>query len=187
MTTRRPTLADFSREVRDDDIKTNQLVEKITAANENYRILRTTPIKDHASHIESIAEGGPVVPFADIASQTREAAILCRDLNEAREQRHQKSRAVRQKALSELAKTLIPEERAILKRAATGLGDFYVAYRGYQELQDYLIAQGGLVGICLTDFGKLFGHPNDRNSNLGMLFQELFKLGALDKMPAGLK
>jgi uncharacterized membrane protein len=186
MTTRRPILAVFSPEVRDDDIKTNQLVEKITAANENYRILRTTPIKDHASHIESMAEGGPVAPFDDIASQTREAAILCRDLNEAREQRHQKSRAVRQKALSELAKTLIPEERAILKRVGSALVEALAASAEHQELKEFLIGQGGLVGICLTRPEKILGHHKDRNSDLAMLLREFVAMGVLDKMPKSL-
>jgi hypothetical protein len=67
------------------------------------------------------------------------------------------------------------------------LGTLQAALVDYRGLRQYLIGEGGLVGICLTDFDKVFGNPSDRNSNLGFMLQELVKLGALDKMPAGLK
>lgn len=144
-------------------------------------------LPDHASHIASIAEGGPVVPFTDIASQTRDAATLCRDLNEAREQRHQQSRAVRQKALGELCKTLLPEQFATLKRMGAAFVEAHAANRDYQDLKDYLIGQGGLVGICLTHPEKILGHHRDRNSDLALLLREFVSTGVLDAMPAGLK
>jgi hypothetical protein len=187
MTTRRPTLAESSAEVRDDDIITAKLVEDITAANANYRRLRTTPINDHALYIESISNGGPVVPFEDVASQTREAAALCRDLNEAREKRHEQSRVVRQKALGALAKALLPEERAALKRVAVAGAEIHAALRDYHGIKEYLLQQGGLVGICMTDTEKVFGNPNDRLSDFAMLLREFVALGVLDKMPANLK
>jgi hypothetical protein len=181
--TKRPTLAEFSLEVREDEMKNQTLAEKISASNETYRLLLATPAKDHASHIESMSDGGPVVAFADIASQTREAATLCRDLNEARGQRHQKSQAVRQKALTALCQTLLPEQFATLKRAAVASVELHAAIRDYQELKDYLIGQGGFVGICLTDTEKVFGHPADRASDFAMLLREFVSLGVLNAMP----
>jgi hypothetical protein len=187
MPTKRPTLAEFSPEVREDDIKTQRLAETINAANENYRGLLATPTKDHASHIASIADGGPVIPFADVASQKRDAATLCHDLAEAREQRHQKSLIVKRKALTELCKTFLPEQHAILKRMASGFVEAHAANLAFQELKDYLIGQGGLVGICLTDTAKILGHPTDRTSDFAMLLREFVSLGVLEKMPVGLK
>jgi hypothetical protein len=107
-------------------------------------------------------------------------------MNEACDLHYNKSQPIKHRALGELAKTLIPEEKAILKRMGAALVEAHAAKRDFQELKDYLIGEGGLVGICLTDSDKILGHPNDRGSDLALLLREFVSLGVLDKLPKGL-
>jgi hypothetical protein len=189
MPTKRPTLAEFSPEVHAHNIQGQKLNEAKHAATEDYRRKLAAPnnTADRTDRIARLAKGEVIEPVIDDAAAKRNAANLCRDLVEACDLHHKQSQPIEHKARAALCKTLLPDEREMLKEAATGLGKFHAAFLNYHELKHYLLAEGGLVGICLTDFEKLFGNPTDRNSNLGMLFQELVKLGALDKMPAGLK
>jgi hypothetical protein len=182
----RPTLAEFSPEVLADDTKTLKLDNQTREANERYRRLMVAPATDHATRIAKIAAGEDVTPSADDAIQRREAANLCRDLEEARGLRHNQSSAVRHKALKALCKSVESEHSAILKRMAVACVEAYAANSAFQELKDYLIAQGGLVGLCLTDTTTIFGHANDRTSDFAILLREFVSLGALGKMPEGI-
>jgi hypothetical protein len=187
MTTKRPTLAEFSPEWRETEIKGQKLEAIKHAAYDDHRRLQTAPVEDHTARIAKIANGEAVAPYADRESQIRAAANRCHDMKGACDLHHNNSRAIKHKALTALCKSLLPEEHAILKRKASALVEAHAANREYQELKDYVIREGGLVGICLTDSEKILGHPDDRTSDLAMLLREFVSLGALDRMPDGLK
>jgi uncharacterized membrane protein len=188
MPTNRLTLEEFSPEVRASNIQGQKLNEARHAAREDYRRRLTTPANPaaHTDRIARLARGEAVEPVTDAASEQRDAANLCRDLEEACDLNHKQSQPIRQKALAELAKTLEPEERAILKRKASAMVEAHAANLEYHELKDYLIHEGGLVGICLTDSEKILGHPKDRTSDFAMLLREFVAMGVLDKMPKSL-
>jgi hypothetical protein len=80
----------------------------------------------------------------------------------------------------------MPEEKAILKQMAPALVEAHAAMLQFLELKDYLIGEGGLVGICLSHPEKILGHPRDRTSDLAMLLREFVAMGVLDKMPKSL-
>jgi hypothetical protein len=183
----RPTLEEFSPEVLASKIKGQKFEADKQAAYDNYRRVQAAPIEDHAARIAKIANEEEVAPYVDRESRLRAAANECRDLTEVGDLHYKKSQTVRRTALAALCKTRLPEQKEILKRVGLSLGTLQAALVDYKDLQQYLISQGGLVGICLTDFDKIFGNPSDRNSNLGFMLQELVKLGGLDKLPAGLK
>jgi hypothetical protein len=187
MSTNRPTLAEFSLEWRENEIKGHKFEANKHAAYGDHRRLQAAPVEDQAARIAKIENGETVAPYADRDSQIRAAANRCYDMKEVCELHHNKSRAVKQRALTALCKSLLPEERAILKRKASALVEAHAANRDFQELKDYLIREGGLVGICLTDSEKILGHPKDRTSDLAMLLREFVSLGVLDRMPDGLK
>jgi hypothetical protein len=182
----RPTLAEFSPDVLAVDNQGQRLDAQNHKARELYRRLTLAPPMDHATRIAKIAAGETVAPVADDATQRREAANLCRDLEEARDLHHNQSHAVRHTALKALCKSVEAEHDAILKRMAVACVEAYAANSAFQELKDYLIAQGGLVGICLTDTAKIFGHANDRTSDFAIMLREFVTLGALSKMPEGI-
>jgi hypothetical protein len=186
--TKRIPLADSSPEVMASDIKGRKFEADRQAAYDNHRRILVSPIEDHAAYIAKVANGEKVPPYVDRDSQIRAAANECRDTTEVCNLHHKNSRSIRQKALAALCKTLVPEERAILKRKASALVEAHAAERDLQELRDYLIGEGGLVGICLTDSeSKILGRPSDRTSDLAMLLREFVSMGVLDKMPSGLK
>jgi hypothetical protein len=99
---------------------------------------------------------------------------------------HANDQVIKQKALGALCKSLLPDERAALKRKAAALVEANAADLELQELKDYLLGQGGLVGICLTDSKKILGHPKDRGGDLATLLREFVAMGVLDKMPKSL-
>src|SRR5258707_392652 len=80
-----------------------------------------------------IANGEAVAPYVDRESLIRAAANRCHDMKEACDLHYNNSRAIKQKALGELCKTLLPEERAILKRKASSLVEAHAANLEYQE------------------------------------------------------
>jgi hypothetical protein len=182
----RPTLAEFSPEVLASDIQAQKLEAEKQAAYENYRRLLAAPVEDRATRIAKIAKGEAVAPPEDAELMKRAAANRCHDLKEACDLHYNNSRAVRYKPLTALCKTLLPEERAILKRKASALVEAQAANLDYQELKTYLISEGGVVGICLSNSEKILGSPTDRTGDLAFLLREFVSLGVLDKMPPGL-
>ncbi len=187
MSTKRSKLEEVSPEVRASNAQGQKLNEARHAAQEDYRRKQSTPTSpaEHTDRIARLAKGEVVEPSIDDAAAKRAAAYLCHDLEEACELHH-KQFPIKHRALGELAKTLLPEERSTLKRMAAGLVEAHLANRDFLELKDYLIGEGGLVGICLTDTERVLGHPNDRVSDLAILLRELVAVGALDKLPVGL-
>jgi hypothetical protein len=185
--TKRPTLAEFSPEVLASNIQGQKLAAMKHAADADHRGSISAPIEDHTARVAKIANGEAVEPYVDRESRIRAAANRCHDMREAGDVHYKQSQKVKQKAIGELCKTLLPEHTEILKRAAAGLSTLHAALVDHNELKHYLIGEGGLVGICLTDFEKMFGSPTDRNSEIGMLFQEFVSTGILKSMPAGLK
>jgi hypothetical protein len=185
-TKKRPTLAEFSPEVLADDIKGEKLHAQKRASNEAYRNLISAPVEDRAERIARIANGESVEPSEDRNALRRAAAGTCHDLEEACELHHRRSLPIRHKALSQLCKALKPEHDAILRRIATPLAEAAAVLPEFIELKDYLLQQGGVVGICLTRPEKLLGSPTDRASDLAMLLREFVGLGVLDRMPSGL-
>lgn len=181
--TRRPTLADFSPEVLASDIQGQKLEANKHFAYDDHRRLLAAPAEDRAARIAKIANNEVVAAYDDHDSMVRAAANRCHDMKDACDLHYNNSRAIRQKALADLSKTLLKDERAILKRKALALVEAHAADVDHQELKDYLIGQGGLVGICLTDSAKVLGHPTDRSSDLAILLREFVSLGVLDKMP----
>jgi hypothetical protein len=186
MSTNRPTLAEFSLEWRENEIKGQKFESNKHAAYDDHRRLQAAPVEDHTARIARIENGETVAPYADRDSQIRAAANRCHDMKEVCELHTNKSRAIKHKALTALCKSLLPEQYATLKRAAGASLELHASLRDYQDLKDYLIAQGGLVGICLTDTERVFGHPNDRTSDFAMLLREFIALGVLDRMPKSL-
>lgn len=185
--TKRQTLAESSPEFFASDTQGQKLAAMKHAADADHRGSIAAPIEDHTARVEKIAKGEAVEPYVDRESRIRAAANRCHDIREACDVHHKNHQAIKQKALGELCKTLLPEERAALKRMGAALVEAHAANRDYQELRDYLIGQGGLVGICLTDTGKVLGHHADRGSDLSILFGELVSLGIINAKPAGLK
>jgi hypothetical protein len=186
MPTKRQDLAEFSPEVATSDIIGENINSQKNAANQEYRRQLAASPEDNGARIAKIAAGETVGPYIDPMIQKRATANLCRDLDEAAELHHKKDRAIRHKALTELGKALVPEEREYLKRIGAGLVDAHLANLGYQELKSYLIEQGGCVGICLTDTENVLGQSSDHNSHLAMLLRQLISLGVLNKLPRGL-
>lgn len=187
MKTARQPLAGFSSDVRASDLQGEKLNSMKHAARERLRSVRSAPPIDHATRIAKIAAGETVPPAADDIAERRNAENACRDLEEASELHHSTSRAIRFKALKELCKYCEPEHDAIVKRMAVACVELHAAISDFEELKDYLISQGGFVGICLTDTEKLFGRTNDRTSNFSMLLREFVQMKHLKEMPKGLK
>jgi hypothetical protein len=185
--TNRPKLEDFSPEFLASNIKGRKINEDTRAADDDHRRLLAVPIEDRTARIAKIANGEAVAPYVDRESIVRAAADRCHDMRAAAALHHKLEQPIKHKALGELAKTFRQEERASLKRVANGIVEALAGACEHQELRDYFISQGGLVGICLTDLEKVIGHPRDRNSDLAILLKEFVAMGVLDKMPTGLR
>jgi hypothetical protein len=187
MPTNRPTLEEVSPEVRASNLLGQKHNEAKQAADDEHRRLQAAPIEDRTARLAKIAKGEPVAPHVDRETMLRTAANRCRETRDVCDLHHTNDQVIKRKALGDLCKSHLPEQKEILKRVGVSLSTLQAALVDYRGLRQYLIGEGGLVGICLTDFDRVFGNPSDRNSNLGFLLQELVKLGALDKIPAGLK
>jgi hypothetical protein len=187
MTTKRQKLSEFSPEVFESDKIGRLLESKKQAAYENYRNIAAPTIEDHAARIAKLAKDETVEPFVDTASLKRDAANVCHDMKEACDLHYKHARVVRYKALTAFCKTFLPEHKAILTEMALGLVQAHNANVKYQELKNYLIGEGGCIGICLTDTEKVLDDPKDRSSDLAQLLRELVTLGVLSTMPASLK
>jgi hypothetical protein len=91
MSTKRQTLAEFSLEWRENDIKGQKLEANKHAAYDDHRRLQAAPADDHTARIEKISNGEAVAPYIDRESQIRAAANRCHDMKEACELHHHKS------------------------------------------------------------------------------------------------
>jgi len=189
MSTKRPTLEEFSPEVRASNIQSQKLNEANRTAREDYRRKRSAPTDpvDHKDRIAKLAAGVAVAPVPDAATELRAAANLCHDLEEACTLHHKQAQPITYKALGGLGKTVLSEERSALKRIASGLVEAIAGATEYQELEDYLIGEGGCVGVCMSNHSKILGHPRDRAGVVATLLREFVALGVLDKMPASLR
>ncbi len=185
MPTNPPTLEEFSPEVRASKLLGQKHNEDRQAADNEHRRSLAAPIEDRTVRLAKIAKGEPVTPYVDRESQIRAVAYRCRETREVCDLHYTDDQVIKQKALGALCKTLL-EEKATLKRMATGLVQAHTANQEFQELKDYLIGQGGLVGICLTRPDKILGHPKDRTSDLALLLREFVAMGVLDKLPKSL-
>jgi hypothetical protein len=188
MTAKRPTLAEFSPEVLASTVKGDKLDVIKQSSYAEHRHAVAAPTEDNAARIERISNGEEVEPYVDRDTRIRTAANHCHDMQQVCERHHQLEQPIRQKALRELCKTFLPEERATYKPVAAASVELHAALRDYFGLKDYLIGEGGLVGICLNDgMERTFDHPTDRGSDFAMMLHEFVKMGVLDKIPAELR